>query len=134
MAMLYWRIEGFKKLETVFKKDVPVGSFTNDQIRQVLRALAAKGGLSNAEIVGAYAKRRTRIANDLLEVHRDGPKPQYWCGSDPVFTARVVDESGKRARFGPDIGQVHQWASVPRNDRLAAGVSAGRAKSKLKQA
>ena len=103
MSTLYWRIEGFESTQAVFEMDVPLGSFTDDQVRQLLRALAAKAGLNYDEIVGAYAKRRTKIANGLLDVHRDGPEPQYWCGHGPVFMARVVDENGKGIQYGADL-------------------------------
>jgi len=91
----YWCIQGYDGLKTIFKMKVGVGQFTDDQIKHLLQALAAKAGLNFDEIVGAYAKRRTKISNKLLHVHKDSTRPDYMCGSNPVFTARVVDEDGK---------------------------------------
>jgi hypothetical protein len=59
------------------------------------KTLAAKAGLTQDEIVGAYAKRGTKIANDLLIVHKDSAYPTFWCGSNPHFAVSVVDETGK---------------------------------------
>jgi hypothetical protein len=64
----------------------------------LLRALTAKAGLDYREIVGAYARRRTKIANDLLEVRRDGPYQHFWCGNNPHFEVVLVDENGKPCR------------------------------------
>ena len=72
---------------------VGIGQFTSDQIDYLLKALAAKAGLTYSEIVGAYATRRTKIANDLLAVHAD--YPMVMCGTNPYFTATIVDENGK---------------------------------------
>jgi hypothetical protein len=74
---------------------VGFGQFTEDQMRHLLRALAAKAGLNLREIVGAYASRKTKIANHLLEVHKDFAYPTYSCGSNPHFEASVVDEQGR---------------------------------------
>jgi len=44
------------------------------------------------EIVGAYAKRKTRIANNLLDVHKDRRCYQFMCGINPYFTARIIEK------------------------------------------
>jgi hypothetical protein len=90
---LYWLIEGHDSFKIFFKMKVGIGQFTSDQLDHLLKALAPKAGLSYSEIVGAYATRRTKIANDLLAVHSD--YPMVMCGTNPYFTATVVDESGK---------------------------------------
>ncbi len=59
----------------------------------MLKALVAKEGLDHDEIVGAFAKRRTTIANELLSVRRDRRVHQYSCGDNPWFLAQVVDET-----------------------------------------
>ena len=65
------------------------------RFREVLRALAAKE-LSFTEIVGAYAKRGTKNANDLLEVQKGFDDPTYTCGCGVTFfTVSIVDEDGK---------------------------------------
>ena len=46
------------------ERKVPIGSITERQLEALLKALAAKAGLENDEIVGAYARRRTKIANE----------------------------------------------------------------------
>jgi len=95
----YWLIQGHDSFETIFEMKVLIGQFTSDQIQHSLRALVAKAGLTYAEMVGAYATRRTKIANDMLEVHKDARHPTYSCGSNPFFTARIVDEAGKTVEY-----------------------------------
>jgi hypothetical protein len=90
---LYWLIKGHNSLEIFFEMKVGIGQFTSDQIHHLLKALAAKAGLTYSEIVGAYATRRTKIANDLLAVRVD--YPVVMCGTNPYFTATVVDQNGK---------------------------------------
>src|SRR2546426_10564743 len=95
MNKRYWLIRGYDGFKKIFEMKVGLGQFTDDRIQRLLQALAAKAGLSFAEIVAAYAKRRTKISNNLLAVHKDFSHPTYMCGSDPRFTANVVDENGK---------------------------------------
>ena len=93
MSKRYWLIRGHDGFKTIFETKVSLGQFTADQIQDLLKALTAKMGLTCEEIVGAYAKRGTKVANDHLAVY--GDFPTYMCGSNPVFTASIVDESGK---------------------------------------
>ncbi len=95
MKNRYWRIQGYDSTELIFERRILVGQLTDSQIRDLLKALTAKAGLTFNEIIGAYAKRRTRIANDLLSVRRDGAGPTIWCGDNPHFIACMVDENGK---------------------------------------
>jgi len=97
MSSRYWHIEGYDSLTQIYDRKVKLGYFTERQIQSVLMALAAKAGLSFDEIVGAYATRRSKIANDLLSVHRDGPYPIFLCGGNPHFIARVVDADAQAA-------------------------------------
>jgi hypothetical protein len=91
MKNKYWHIEGYDGLNKIYERKVQVSSFTEGQIQNVLMALAAKAGLSFDEIVGAYAKRNTKISNQLLSVQKDGPHLKFSCGENPHFTARIVD-------------------------------------------
>ncbi len=111
MNKRYWLIRGYDSTNLIFEKKVKRGQFTEDQIRQLLQALAAKEGLSPDEIVGAYARRGTTISNKLLEVHKDFGQPTYMCSSNPHFVASVVDENGKilsqtpKRSINPDIAE-----------------------------
>ena len=101
MSKRYWRIRGYDGLTQIFERKVAVGQITESRIQELLKVLVAKAGLTSDEIIGAYAKRRTEIANEFLRVQKDGPYPSYSCGSNPTFTADVVDETGKPVR--PDL-------------------------------
>jgi hypothetical protein len=99
----YWLIQGDDSSRIIFEAKVGVGQFTDEQMCQLLRALAAKAGLTLSEIIGAYATRRTNIANDLLEVNKDYIHHTFSCGVGPTFSATVVDADGKPLRpFKPD--------------------------------
>ncbi len=71
--------------------------------KDLLKCLTAKEGLSYEEIVGAYAKRNSKQANELLHIQKHGPYPEYSCGHDPSFVAIVVDEKGDRVKY-PSLG------------------------------
>jgi hypothetical protein len=92
MSNLYWHIEGYDSSDKIYDKKVKVGCFSHKQIQAVLKTLAAQAGLNFDEIVGAYAKKGTTIANDLLCIHREGPHQIYFCGTNPYFIARVIHE------------------------------------------
>jgi len=96
MRELYWRIRGYDSLTLIFQERVALGQFSEKQMEELLRALVAKASLSNSEIVGAYARRKTKIANSLLKVHRDmAAQAIYTCGSNPHFVADVIDGAGQ---------------------------------------
>lgn len=97
-AKRYWLITGYDSAKTIFEMKVGIGQITRDQMDDLLRALTAKAGLAFDEMVGAYAKRRTRIANSHLTVQQDLKHSTHSCGSNPHFVARIVDESGKLVR------------------------------------
>lgn len=99
MTQRYWRIRGYNNSTQIFDTRVEVGQITYDQIKQMLKALSAKAGLDYREIVGAYAKRRTKIANDLLAIHREAESATLSCGANPHFVASVVDEDGRIIRY-----------------------------------
>jgi hypothetical protein len=95
MKKLFWRIRGHDGFKSIFDMTVGLGQFTDDQIQHLLQALAVKGESDYAKIVGAYARRKTKIANDLLAVQKDFNYPTYTCGCDPHFSASVVGADGK---------------------------------------
>jgi hypothetical protein len=90
MRDIYWHIEGYDSKNKIYERKVKVGYFSQKEIQALLMALAAKAGLSFNEIVGAYAEKAAKIANELLSVQKDGAYPIYTCGDNPRFTARVI--------------------------------------------
>jgi hypothetical protein len=99
MPKRFWRIRGYKRFDTIVDITIPVGIMTEARVKELLKCFAAKEGLSYEEIVGAYVKRNTRRAHELLEVRKNGPYPEYDCGNDPSFVAIVVDEKGDRIKY-----------------------------------
>lgn len=88
MPETYWLIRAYDGTRLLFEKRVNSGQMTSDQVKHLLRALAAQT-LSFDEVVGAYARRRTKIANNLLNVHQEKPHEIYTCGTNPHFVASI---------------------------------------------
>jgi hypothetical protein len=95
----HWLIRGYDRTKLIFQMRVGLNQLSDKQMKDLLRTLTAKASLQFSEIVGAYAKRRTKIANDLLHVHQDTAQPTYMCGTNPHFVASVIDEDGKIVNF-----------------------------------
>jgi hypothetical protein len=87
-----WRIRGYDSLTPIFDQSVSVGQMTEGNMKELLRVLVAKD-LSPHELIGAYAKRGTRISNALLEIRKENlPEKRrtiYTCGNNPWYTADV---------------------------------------------
>ena len=93
-----WRVEGFDSTTKIFETTFSCGQFTLAQIKQLLKALTAKASLEYSEIVGAYATRRTKIANNFLDVRHDSRIMAWRCGNNPHFMASIIDEAGKAVK------------------------------------
>jgi hypothetical protein len=91
----YWLIEGYDSTTKIFEKRIEAGQITEQQAMDMLKALVAKAGLTFDEIVGAYARRRSTIANDHLLVQRDGPHCVFYCGGNPHFEVSLRDSDGQ---------------------------------------
>lgn len=92
MSQRYWKIEGYDSTKRIYEKKIPIWYIGEVRIKVLLKCLSAKAGLNFDEIVGAYARKNSRISNTHLHVMRDGPYPTYFCGSNPTFTARIINE------------------------------------------
>ena len=87
-----WRIRGYDSLTPIFDQSVPVGQLTESNMKELLRALVAKDLLPH-ELIGAYAKRGTKIHNRCLEIQKENQPEKrrtiYTCGDNPYYTADV---------------------------------------------
>lgn len=90
--MKYWIIGGYDSFEKIFEKKVKAGLFTEKQMEELIKALAAKAGFNFNEIIGAYARKNSRIRNELLVVHKSFKPYSLICGDNPHFITRVIDE------------------------------------------
>lgn len=85
-----WKLQVYDGLTLLYEQKVRFGQITERSIADLLRALVAKHSLSEAEIVGSFAKKGTKIRNDLLEVERlRGGAYGYTCGESPYATATI---------------------------------------------
>ena len=87
---LCWRIRGYDSTVEVFDESVPIGQITKSSIKELLRTLVARN-LSPREVIGAYAKRSTRISNHFLDIQiTNEPEKRrtvYTCGENPHYIA-----------------------------------------------
>jgi hypothetical protein len=95
----YWRIRGYDDTREIFELWVELEQISYERIKQVLKTLVAKATLNYSEIVGAYAKRRTKFANNNLAVSWESESGAFRCGTDLRFTASVVDANGKTVSY-----------------------------------
>lgn len=86
----FWKIQVYDGLTSLYEQKVLFGQITESSMSNLLRVLVAKHSLNENEIIGSFAKRRTKIHNDLLEVKRlRGEAYGYTCGDNPYATAVV---------------------------------------------
>ena len=87
-----WRIRGYDSLTPIFDESIPVGQITQDKVMELLRALVAKHLLPH-DLIGAHARRGTKIHNNQLEIQKENlPEKRrtlYSCGDNPYYTADV---------------------------------------------
>jgi hypothetical protein len=87
-----WRIRGYDSLTPIFDESIPLGQITQDKVMELLRALVAKHLLPH-DLIGAYARRGTKIHNKQLEIQKENlPEKRrtlYTRGDNPYYTADV---------------------------------------------
>jgi hypothetical protein len=87
-----WRIRGYDSLTPIFDQSIPVGQMTENNMKELLRALVAKDLLPH-ELLGAYAKRGTKLYVGFLEIQKETQyekrRTLYSCGNNPYYTADV---------------------------------------------
>ena len=89
----YWKIQGWDSTEKLFEFKVKRGQITENGMTDLLRALTAKYALDDLEIISSYAKKRTKIHSNLLDVQRlNGKKYMLSCGTNPYVIAVVENE------------------------------------------
>jgi len=52
---------------------IPLGSLAEMQLKELLKCMAANVSLSYQEIIGAYVKRKKRLAHEVLAMQQNGP-------------------------------------------------------------
>lgn len=86
----FWKIQIYDSLNLLYERKVLYGQITERGIRELLRALVAKHSLNEDEVVGSFAKKKTKIHNNLLEVERLRGGPYgFTCGDNPYAVAVV---------------------------------------------
>jgi len=90
--------------EKIYEKTVKAGVFSHEQMQVLLRTLVARD-LSFDEVLGACAKNKTKLHNDLLQVHKEGTHPFYFCGHSRHFTAHIAEYDYKGTNGSPQPKQ-----------------------------
>lgn len=89
----FWHIVGYDSTTVIFERLVPVGRLSEKQMKEALRVLAAKDGLTYDEIVDCHMKKNAKDYRTHLEVQvGSGPKSSMSCGSNPYFIASVAEK------------------------------------------
>lgn len=95
-AERYWRIQGHDGSTEIFDQTFSVGQMTEKNVKELLRALVAKS-LSPLEVIGGYAKKRTKLSNCFLDIRKENDierrRTIYHCGPNPYFVAFVENGS-----------------------------------------
>lgn len=86
----FWKIQVYDGLNLLFERKVIYGQITESSMQDLLRVLVAKYALNENEIIGSYAKKRTKIHNQLLVVTRlKGNSYGFTCGDNPHSVAVI---------------------------------------------
>jgi hypothetical protein len=86
-----WLIRGYDGTTLIYEKIVPLASLTEKRVQSLLQTLTAKAGLTNDEIVAAYARRGSKLHDSHLDVRKDCAQCMLSCGSNPYFVAVTID-------------------------------------------
>jgi len=84
-----WVIRGWDSTKQIFETTVNYGYFSENQMKCLLKALTAKHGLTDSEIVESYARKNAKIASPHLDIQVFGKPYCLGCGDNPYFTAQV---------------------------------------------
>lgn len=95
MAKRVWIIEGWHGTTNFFSEKFSYDALTENQVKDVLKCLVAKHGLTEVEIVSAFARKKSSLFAPHLEIRMSGPSAPWSlsCGGNPYFTARVSESS-----------------------------------------
>lgn len=120
MNQRVWIIEGWQGQTSFWSKEIPYSTLSESQVKDVLRCLVTKHGLSEEEIVSAFARANSGFYAPHLEIQTSGAKEPWCmsCGDNPYFTARVSTYSLQRELTLLGRGMIAQKAT-----RLAHVVS-----------
>jgi hypothetical protein len=95
---LHYLIRGYRSAEKILERKVKAGIFSESQLKTMLMVLAGQH-LTHDEIVGACAKKKTTISNDLLRVHRESQFFMLTCGHGTYFTVELAERKELKARL-----------------------------------
>jgi hypothetical protein len=95
MSRPVWIIEGWQGHASIWSKVIPCSDLPASRVENVLRCLVAKHGLSEDEIVSAFARTNAARFTPHLEITKSQANEPWSlsCGGNPFFTARVGEQS-----------------------------------------
>lgn len=82
----------------LFRTEIPIGCITDQQLKDLLRCLVSKAGLSFQEICDSCVKRNTRRYVSHLEVTSECSKARtiFSCGGNPTAVALVKHQAAEK--------------------------------------
>jgi len=89
-----WVIERYDRLKVIAQYTIPSGQITEENLKHLLRTLAAKHELDDEEIIPCFLKRNTKKYWDYLEVKHDSKAKYYtlYCQGKMEISALCVPE------------------------------------------
>lgn len=88
----YWKIEVRDGFELLYERIVLRGQMSDSKVEDLLKALVCKYGLEDDEIVNCYAKKRTKIKENKLNINRSDAKI-ITCGTNPYAVATAIEKA-----------------------------------------
>jgi hypothetical protein len=86
----HWYIRAYDGANLIYEKKALYGQITEKSMQELLRVLVAKLSLDEDEIIKSYAKKRTKIyQNHLQVIPNTGGKYGFMCGDNPHVIAVV---------------------------------------------
>lgn len=104
---LHWLIRGYESTKKIFERKVKYGVFSEQQIQTLLMVLAGTD-LNFDEILGACARKGTKIHTDLLKVEHEASQSVYiyTCGrGNRYFIAEIAERKERQAQIAKNLGQ-----------------------------
>ena len=88
----FWLIQGWDSTTEIYSRRVPIGSISEERLRALLAALAAKHGLTDDETVDSFLNPKAKGHRAHLEIGKQSKPFVLSCGPNPYFDAKIVEE------------------------------------------
>ena len=85
----FWIIDGWDSTDKIFHLKVSLHVFSESKIITILQILTDKYSLNDDEIIKCFIRGNK---NSLLEVKKEPTGYAFYCGANPHFSAKIIEE------------------------------------------